>query len=115
MTACKPFLSAALTAALIGAATANAAPIDLGEAAAFPENAQITLTVTLNLRNRHQLEQLIESAYTRVAPQYHQFLTTQEFRDRFGPPPEAIAAVTQHYQRARLEVTRSATAQLHLP
>jgi subtilase family serine protease len=95
-------------------ASAKPAPIDLGEAAAFPENAQITLTVTLNLRNRHQLEQLIESVHTRGTPQYHQFLTTQEFRDRFGPPPEAIAAVTQHYQAAGFTVTRSGTAQLHV-
>jgi subtilase family serine protease len=95
-------------------ASAKPAPIDLGEAAAFRENAQITLTVTLNLRNRQQLEQLIESVHKRGTSQYHQFLTTQEFRDRFGPPPEAIAAVTQHYQAAGLTVTRSATAQLNV-
>ena len=100
--------------ALIGTAPGKPAPIDLGEAAAFPENAQITLTVTLNLRNRQQLERLIESVHTRGTPQYHQFLTTQPFRDRFGPSPEALAAVTQHYQAAGLTVTRSGTAQLHV-
>lgn len=104
----------ALGAVLIGAASATPAAIDLGDAAAFPENAQITLTVTLNLRNRHELEQLIESVYTRGTPQYHRFVTTQEFRDRFGPSPEATAAVTQHYQAAGLEVKRSGTAQLHV-
>lgn len=88
--------------------------VDLGPAAWFPENSQVTVTVALNLRNREQLEQLEQSVYTRGNPAYHQFLTPQQFRDQFGPTAATLAVVTQHFQSLGLKVTQTAVAQLHV-
>src|SRR5208282_5666132 len=104
------------------ASAAFAAPVsrsmvagtDIGPAAAFAENAQITLTVSLNLRNSDQLESLVKSVYTPGAAQFRQFLTTEQFRNQFGPTDESVAAVTKGFEALGLTVTRSATAQLHV-
>src|SRR5271170_3137864 len=87
---------------------------DVGPAAAFAENAQITVTVALNLRNSDQLESLVKSVYTPGAAQFRQFLTTEQFRNQFGPTDESVAAVTKGFEALGLTVTRSATAQLHV-
>jgi kumamolisin len=104
------------------ASAAFAAPVsrsmvagtDIGPAAAFAENAQITLTVSLNLRNSDQLESLVKSVYTPGAAQFRQFLTTEQFRNQFAPTDETVAAVTKGFEALGLTVTRSATAQLHV-
>ena len=121
MTLSKCLLSAALAMA---AAAANAAPyphpgpapaaIDLGDLAALPQSAALSVTVSLKLGNAEQLEPLLEAMYTQGSPQYHQFLTPQQFRERFGPSADTIASVTQHFEAAGLTVTRAATAQLNL-
>jgi kumamolisin len=86
------------------------AAVDLG--AVNEAGAQITVTVALKLGNSEQLEPLLESLYTRGSPQYHQFLTTQQFQERFAPSAATVAAVTRLFQAAGLSVTRAATAQL---
>jgi kumamolisin len=114
-----------LLAALIGvglSAAISAAPIshgpvqgiDVGPAAAFPENAQVTVTVALRLSHAEQLEPLIEALYTPGNPRFRQFLTTDEFRAQFAPSAETMVAVTRAFEREGLTVTRSATAQLHV-
>lgn len=87
---------------------------DVGPAAAFAENAQITVTVSLNLRNTDQLDALVKSVYTPGSAQFRQFLTTKQFRDQFGPTADSVAAVTKGFEALGLTVTRSATAQLHV-
>ena len=87
---------------------------DLGRASAFAENSQVTVTVALNLSNRDELEQLVQSVYTRGNPAYHQFLSPQQFRLRFGPSTASIAAVTRQFQSFGLTVTQTAAAQLHV-
>lgn len=117
MTLSKYLLAAAL--AVAGAASAAPYPhqgapaaVDLGEATAIEGNAQITVTVSLELNNTAQLEPLLESVYTQGSPQYHQFLTTQQFQERFAPSAATIAAVTRQFEAAGLTVSRSATAEL---
>ena len=56
--------------------------VDIGRAGSLAENAQVTVTVALNLSNRDELEQLVQSVYTRGDPSYHQFLTPQQFLGR---------------------------------
>ena len=110
-----------LATAVAVAATVSAAPYPRGPArasdlgpAAFAENARLTVTVTLKLRNAGQIDRLIQSVYTPGSPQYRQFLSPDEFRSQFGPSPAAIAAVTRELEAQGLTVTRSATAQLHV-
>jgi kumamolisin len=116
----KYLLATAVAGALIGVASATPYPRgpvsgnDVGPAASYAENARVTVTVALKLRNADQMEQLIESVYTRGSPQYRQFLTTEQFKSLFGPAPETIAAVTKEFQAQGLEVSQTATTQLHV-
>src|SRR6202000_1728 len=89
--------------------------VDMGRAGSLKENSQVTVTVALNLSNRAELEQLVQSVYTRGNPSYHQFLTPQQFRQRFGPSAATLATVTQHFQSLGSTVTQTAAAQLHVP
>jgi kumamolisin len=112
--------TAVVLATCVGAASATPyshakiSGIDIGSASSFAENSQVSVTVALNLRNREELEQLVQSVYTRGNPAYHQFLSPQQFKQRFGPSAASIAAVTRHFQSLGLNVTQSATAQLHV-
>jgi len=107
---------------LCAAAAAAAAPyphaavsaVDVGPAAAFAENAQITVTVALELSNRAEMEQLIEAVSTPGNPQFRQFLTPEQFGARFGPSAAAVDAVSKSFLAQGLSVTRAATAQLHV-
>ena len=69
----------------------RSAGADMGRASAFAENSQVTVTVALNLSNRDELEKLVQSLYTRGNSSYHQFLSPQQFRQRFGPSAEGVA------------------------
>jgi kumamolisin len=87
---------------------------DVGPAAAFAENARVTVTATLKLRNAEQIDPLIQSVYAPGSPQYRQFLTVDEFRSQFGPSAATVAAVTREFEAQGLQVAQSATAQLHV-
>jgi len=111
--------TAVLVLAVCGSAGAvpYAAPpeaTDLGPASAFAENAHVTVTVALKLQNTDDLERLIEATYTKGTPEYRQFLSTEQFQQRFAPSAATVAAVTQHFTAQGLTVTQSATAQLHV-
>jgi subtilase family serine protease len=86
----------------------NAKPevIDLGAAENLTGRAQISLTVALKLRNTDQLEPLLRSTYTAGSAGYRQFLTPQEFSAKFAPTSETVARVTQHFQKAGLQVVQ---------
>jgi len=107
---------------LCAAGAAAAAPyphgavsaVDVGPAAAFAENSQITVTVALELSNRAAMEQLISDVSTPGNPHYQQFLTPDQFRAQFGPSAAAVDAVTKSFLAQGLSVTRTATAQLHV-
>jgi subtilase family serine protease len=45
----------------------------------------LSMSVTLALRNRDQLQQLIEDQQNPASPEYHHFLAPGEFDARFGP------------------------------
>src|SRR3984885_8504112 len=113
MQATRMWVVAAIAATIMGSAWAapaliKAKPevIDLGAAANVVGQGQISLTVALKLRNTDQLESLLKSTYTAGEPGYRKFLTPQEFGAKFGPTPETIARVTQHFQKAGLHVTQ---------
>ncbi len=48
-------------------------------------NRPLSMSVTLALRNRDQLEQLLADQQNPASPEYHHFLTPDEFAARFGP------------------------------
>ncbi len=61
---------------------------------------EITFTVWLKLRNKPQLEQLIQDLYNPQSPQYQKFLTHEQFNDQYSPSLESRQAL-QHYFKQR--------------
>lgn len=120
MNSSKLWLAAAIGVALAGAAGAAPYPrgavsaTDIGPASAFAENAQVSVTVALSLRNPEQLDKLVEQVYTKGSPQYRQFITPDQFKAQFGPSAETIAAVSKQFEAQGLTVTQSSTAHLHV-
>lgn len=116
----KSWVAVAVGVALISTASAIPYPhgpvaaTDLGPAGAFAENSTVTVTVALSLRNKAQLDKLIQAVYTQGSPQYRQFVTPEQFAAQFGPSPATIAAVTQQFAAAGLTVTQASTAHLHV-
>ena len=104
---------AAVAATVMGSASAapvltngKPTPVDLGAAEYVAGQSQISVTVVLKLRNTDQIESQLQGIYTAGAPNFRKFLTSQEFSAKFGPAPETIARVTQHFQKAGLHVTQ---------
>lgn len=56
-------------------------------------NQPLTMDVRFNLRNTAELQQLIAAQQDPTSPQYHQWLKTGEFDQRFGPLPSDVNAV----------------------
>jgi subtilase family serine protease len=80
----------------------TSAPI--GRAAA---SRQLTMQVTLALRDRAGLERLIEEQQDLASPNYHRWLTPAEFTARFGPTPQDLEAVAQWLRAEGFQVTGS--------
>jgi len=62
----------------------------LGRAAA---DQRLAMSVTLHVQHREELETLIADQQQPWSPTYHQWLTPQEFADRFGAPPDVYEEV----------------------
>ncbi len=56
---------------------------------------QLSLQVVLALRNQSTLDQLLAEQQDPNSPQYHRWLTPDEFHARFGPSPNDVDAVVE--------------------
>ncbi|MGA2552911.1 MAG: S53 family serine peptidase, partial [Burkholderiaceae bacterium] len=90
----------------------RAQAVDLGSASAIEGAVPVTITVALKLRNPDAMQALLESIYTRGSAQYHQFLSTDQFKTQFGPSAETIAEVSRHFRAAGFQVAQTSTAHL---
>jgi subtilase family serine protease len=77
---------------------------DLGAAAA---GAPVKLAITLNYRNKAALDDLVVQQGTPGSPQFHQFLTPDQFAARFGPTPGDHDQVVAALQRAGFTIART--------
>ena len=71
----------------------------------LPPNQSMRLNITLPLRNEPELDELLRDLYNPESVLYHQFLSVQEFTERFGPTEEDYAEVIRFARRNRLRVT----------
>src|SRR5579863_3729076 len=55
--------------------------------------APMKITISLALRDRSALEELIAAQQNPASPEYHRWLTPDEFNRRFGPTPAQIKSV----------------------
>jgi subtilase family serine protease len=67
---------------------------------------QLELTIGLNLQNRAALTNLLSEIYDPSSPNYHQYLSPEQFAARFGPTEQDYETVIAFANVNRLRVTR---------
>jgi subtilase family serine protease len=72
---------------------------------ALPDTQSLRLNIALPLRNESELDTLLQRLYDPQDPLFHQFLSVEQFTERFGPTAEDYAAVVQFAQDNGLTVT----------
>ena len=72
-----------------------------------PEDAskQISVTVWLNLHNKQALDALVQRMYDPDSPDYHHFLTMEQFKAQFSPTAKEAATVSNFLASHHLTVT----------
>ncbi|MGA2409116.1 MAG: protease pro-enzyme activation domain-containing protein, partial [Candidatus Binataceae bacterium] len=65
----------------------------------------MTMRITLALHNRSELDQLLQDQQDPASPQYHQWLTPEEFDARFGPSQAQSEAVSAWLAGQGFQVT----------
>ena len=88
--AAAPVFPADSKITIVGNHPDEAAELTTSEVAA---DRQLRITITLALRNRDQLEELIAQQQDPSSPEYHRWLTPAQFNDRFGPTADDRAAI----------------------
>jgi subtilase family serine protease len=71
----------------------------------LPLDQSLNLTIALPLRNEAELDVLLQQLNDPESLLFHQFLSVQEFTDRFGPSEQDYAAVIRFAERSGLTVT----------
>ncbi len=59
----------------------------------LPANQSMDITFVLQQRNQSELDQFVKDLYDRNSPSFRQFLTVEQFTERFGPSREDYATV----------------------
>jgi len=75
-----------------------AAAKNLAAVGRLPGNQKLHLAVGLPLRNREELTNLIEQLYDPTSPQYRQYLTPEQFAERFGPAVQDYEQLKAFFQ-----------------
>lgn len=84
-----------------------AAPLNAKPLARLPASQQMHLSLSLPLRNQPQLETFLQQLYNPSSPNYHHFLTVQQFIDQYGPTAQDYDKVTAFAATHGLSVTRT--------
>lgn len=71
----------------------------------LPEDQTLKLSILLPLRNEPELDSLLSQLYDSASPLYHQWLSVQEFTERFGPTPEDYESVVAFAEANGMKVT----------
>ena len=74
----------------------------------LPESLVLRLNIALPLRNEPELDELLQQIYDPQSASYHQFLSVEEFTERFGPSQEDYDAVINFAEENGLSVTGTA-------
>jgi hypothetical protein len=73
----------------------------------LPAAQQMRLSLSLPLRNQAQLESFLQQVYNPSSPNYHHFLTVQQFIDQYGPTAQDYEKVTTFAAAHGFTVTRT--------
>jgi uncharacterized repeat protein (TIGR03803 family) len=70
----------------------------------LPPATRLNLAIGLPVRNRAELTQLLHDLYDPASPRFHQYLTAEQFTERFGPSARDYNAVVEFAQTNGLTV-----------
>jgi uncharacterized repeat protein (TIGR01451 family) len=73
----------------------------------LPATTNLDLAIGLPLRNREALTNLLQQLYDPASPNYHHFLTPEEFTAQFGPTEQDYQAVIDFAKANGLAVDRT--------
>lgn len=71
----------------------------------LPGTNHLNLAIALPLRNQAELDQLLQQLYDPSSPQYHCYLSVEQFTERFGPSAEDYQALKDFAKTNDLQVT----------
>jgi hypothetical protein len=71
----------------------------------LPGSQRLNLAIGLPLRNQQELDTLLQQLYNPASPNYHRYLTPEEFTARFGPTEKDYQAVMDFAKSNGLAVT----------
>lgn len=74
----------------------------------LPSEQRLSLAISLPLRNEADLDELLEQLYDPQSPNYHQYLSVEQFTSRFGPTESDYAAVLRFAENNGLAVIDTA-------
>ena len=80
----------------------------------LPAAQTMRLVLVLPLRNQAELENLLQELYDPSSLSYRQFLTVEEFTERFGPTPEEYDAVIHFAEANGLTVVGTSRNRLNV-
>ena len=63
--------------------------------ARMPSSTNLTLAIGLPLRNQAALAKLLRDLYDPASPNFHHYLTSDQFRDMFGPTEQDYQSLIQ--------------------
>ena len=69
------------------------------------QSKPISVTVWLNLHNKRTLDAMVQDMYDKSSPNYHRFLTLDEFRKQFAPTAKEAATVRDYLNAHNMKVT----------
>lgn len=100
-----------MTAFTLPSAHAAEKAKDLGRAGA---NQQASFSVYLPLQNRDALEQELATLHDSKSSRYHQWLTPQQFKERYAPSAQQVEAVRAQLSSLGLTATAEGPQRLHV-
>jgi uncharacterized protein (TIGR03437 family) len=87
------------------------AQFDQGQAEPDLKMGTLILGLTRTAAQQAALEQLLEAQRTPSSPDYHRWLTPEQFANRFGAPPASVQAATRWLESYGLTIDHTARGQ----
>src|SRR5450432_1159867 len=66
---------------------------------------EIAVTVWLRQRNKAELDSMVREMYDKSSPNYHHFLTREQYRSKFAPTAQDAGTVRNYLAANSLKVT----------
>jgi subtilase family serine protease len=101
--------------AVRASSAAPALPAGAVRAGTLPASRQLTIEVTLNLRDQAGLTTLLNGLADRTSPYFHDFLTSAQFDAAFGPTAQQVSDVDTALLAAGLTPGHATAGNLAIP